>query len=103
MRTGNVIRSPAGGLWIITDVNDVHVSAVAFDAENVSAVRSLADCEEERECPFCVGTPNSGCETCHGTSSYMAVVKGWKCAKVEATCVKKFIMKQLSTVWGERV
>jgi hypothetical protein len=99
--TGNVIEDPSGNKWIVSDTTDTHIHAVAFDAENCSAVQPLEDWLDSRTCHGCLDHgPDLGCETCHGTMSYDVNVKGWKRSKVLATNVRDFILKGVKKTWG---
>lgn len=103
LRTGNVIESPDGGKWIVSDVDQRLVHAVAFDAENCSATQRLEDHEQERRCRCGEndeGIPQEDCEHCHGRGSYVVKVKGWKHSKVLAANVKEFILKGVKRTWG---
>ncbi len=102
MRTGNVIRDPSGGMWIVVEVHDYGdpscVEAVSFDSENCSAMQRLDDHEKEITChcgdfPELDGQPQADCEDCHGTGSYVVKVKGWKRSKILAPTVKDFLLR----------
>ena len=104
MRIGNVIESPGGGKWIITEIDDEQVSAVSFDYENTSAVQSLEDTVHDKTChcgdsPELDGEPQADCERCHGSGSYAVPVRGWKHAKVLAPTVKAFIVRGMRRVF----
>jgi transposase len=98
MRIGNVIESPDGSKWIVTEINDRVVSAVAFDASNSSATARLDDYERVESCR-CEGMDN-GCPCCGGTNSVTVQVKGWKRSKVLADCVQDFILARIKKTWG---
>ena len=104
MRTGNVIRCPSGSLWIVTDVHEMTVKAIAFDAESVSAVQHLDDYTREDICGCgdhleFVGEPRSDCERCQGAGRYTRLIKGWGESEVLARSVKEFIMKRAAKVF----
>lgn len=109
--TGNVIRDPEGGMWIVTDIHDYGdrptIEAVAFDSENVSATQLLEDHEREKTChcgdhPDFMGEPQEDCEDCHGRGHYVQHIKGWKRSKVLAPNVKEFILKGTKKAFGIR-
>lgn len=92
MRIGNVIESPGGGKWIVTEIDDEMVHAVSFEHENTSAVQPLEDTEYEEPCRVCGESASSlGCERCGETGVVTKPKTGWKHAKVLAPTVKAFI------------
>lgn len=111
MRTGNVIRDPEGSLWIVSEVHDGSdkptVEAIAFDAENVSAVQRLDDHDRNESCS-CERHTSDGdyagndpdCEFCHGYGRYIKHIKGWKHSKVLARNVQEFIINRMKKVWS---
>ena len=99
MRIGNVIQSPCGGIWIVTDVHDDVVCAVSFDSENCSAGQRLDDHERMETCGDCYDYPNEECETCHGQRDYKKPIVGWKHAKVLAPTVRDYIMQGVRKLW----
>ena len=67
------------------------VEAVAFDAENCSAVQRLDDHEREEACHCGDGD----CETCKGAGHYVKKVLGWKRSRVLAPNVQAYIEQAL--------
>jgi hypothetical protein len=99
VRTGNVIRSPGGDLWIVTEITDKLVQAVSFDHENVSAVQKLDDSTLTKWCFNCEGQLDD-CETCNGAGQVTSPVRGWKHSKVLANSVRDFIEGNLRKAMG---
>lgn len=108
---GNVIKSPDGGMWIVTKCDERIVQAVSFDTENCSAVQQLDDHTRNETCHDCMEEcgyaeendedyTNPDCETCHGTFRYERKIKGWKHSKVLATTVRNFILSGVKKTWG---
>jgi hypothetical protein len=100
IRIGNVIQSPDGGRWIVTEVHDHTIEAVAFDAENASAVQYRQDRDQDKTCEGCLDHPDTDCSRCGGTGYYTERVRGWDRSKVLAPHVKAFILNRVKKVFG---
>ena len=108
---GNVIESPEGSKWIVSEVRDHGerpvLEAISFDSENCSAVQLLEDHDDNRHCAcetYGPGDEYEGndpeCTDCHGTGTYVVHVKGWKRSKVLAYCVQDYIISKAKKAFG---
>jgi hypothetical protein len=92
--TGNVIKSPCGGLWIVAEIRGDLVEAIAFDAANCTATQRLDDHTDNRECGG-GECDDEECQRCYGRGTYVADIKGWRHSKVLAESAQDYIARTL--------
>jgi hypothetical protein len=99
--SGNIIKSPSGSLWIVTDINEKYMSAVSFDSTNCSLGCSKESKRQPRQCE-CVdyaGESDSECEICNGTGENFLIYPGYDDFEFVASTVKDFIVNRALSIF----
>ena len=92
-KIGNVIRLKDGYLAIVTNVNDKTTEFVSFSSSNSSGVINNKTYETVENCFYC--EEDYDCEVCNNTGKVTQIFYGVDEAKLEANCVKDFIVSRM--------
>lgn len=102
-KSGNVIKTPSGGIEIVTRVDSKLVHTIPLDFEAATVSHSAEDYVENCQC-FCDegngGQYDPDCEDCKGTGSYKRERFGYNRSKLLARTVKEYILKSLTKNFG---
>jgi len=100
---GNIVKSPYGSLWIVTEIDDKYMRAVSFEYTNSSLGCSKETTKRGKHQCGCVdnyGEADPQCTNCEGSGEAVTVFAGYEEYEFVASTVKEFITSRMMRIFS---
>jgi hypothetical protein len=99
---GNIVKSPEGTLWIVTDIDEKYMSGVSFDYTNTTLGCSKETKKRGKHHCDCIeyDEANPDCADCKGTGEVDSIFHGYDEYEFVASTVKDFIQSKLLKIFN---
>lgn len=99
---GNIVKSPTGSLWIVSDISEKYMSAISFNSTNCSLGCSKETKRQSKSCgcTYETGEADPECNNCNGTGEDFLVYPGYDEFEFVASTVKDFIVNRALSIFN---